>query len=137
MKSDVKIDYANYVLFAGESDFQTNEKSNRNIGNMTHLVQPGTVPQTICCTNDHRFTILPFTSASGEAVCCVLIFKCQSEELPMIWKTGIDVTVDPAKDENGKIDFKVNLGEGKYFPGGPKCRFKGKEVECLAFASES
>ena len=29
------------------------------------------------------------------------------------------------------------MGTGKFHPGGPKCKYKGKEVDCLAFATES
>eukprot|EP00585_Thalassiosira_rotula_P014338 CAMPEP_0196165552 /NCGR_PEP_ID=MMETSP0911-20130528/1385_1 /TAXON_ID=49265 /ORGANISM="Thalassiosira rotula, Strain GSO102" /LENGTH=68 /DNA_ID=CAMNT_0041431003 /DNA_START=661 /DNA_END=863 /DNA_ORIENTATION=- len=29
------------------------------------------------------------------------------------------------------------MGTGKFHPGGPKCNYKGKEVDCFAFATES
>ena len=51
---------------------------------------------------------------------------------------GIDHQVCPVLTNDGKeIDFEMNFGEGKYYPGGPKCRFNGKEVDCLAYVSES
>ena len=58
----------------------------------------------------------------------------------MLWKTGIDITVTPVKKvRNGKaeIDYEANMGEGKYYPGGPKCTYMGKQVDCLTFGSES
>ena len=30
-----------------------------------------------------------------------------------------------------------NLGEGNSYPGGPKCFYKGKTVECLTYTSKS
>ena len=101
------------------------------------IVERGDVPQTMCCTNDHKFTILPFTSASGEAVCCVIIFKGASKEVPQLWKTGVDVTVTPLRNEHGEIDLENNLGEGNYYPEGPACNYRGKHVKCLTFCSES
>jgi len=51
---------------------------------------------------------------------------------------GIDHQVCPVLTKDGmEIDFEMNFGEGKYYPGGPKCRFNGKEVDCLTYVSES
>ena len=49
----------------------------------------------------------------------------------MDWKSGIDTTVDPVLDEYGKPDYNMNIGEGKYYHGGPKCKYNGEEVDCL------
>ena len=115
------------------------KKKDGHVGGTTHIVQCGTVPQTMCCVNDHRFTILPFTSASGHAVCCVVIFTSDNDEgVNMLWKSGVDIRVDNVvRDAKNEIDFKLNKGEGKFYPGGPKCMYNRKEVVCLTFASES
>ncbi len=135
---EFKIDHADYILFADESGCQTNQKQDGQVGNRKFIVEHGTRPQTICSTADHRFTIMPFTSGSGEAVCCVIIFQHKEEEVPATWKTGIDITVkNPLRNEKGEIDLELNLGERKYYPEGPKCKYRGKEVDCLTFASES
>ena len=73
-EQNVKIDYPNYLMFADKTGCNTNMKKDSHDAGRTYLCQPGLVPQTMCCTNEHRFTVLPFTSASGEAVCCVIIF---------------------------------------------------------------
>jgi hypothetical protein len=40
--------------------------------------------------------------------------------------------------EDGKeLDLELNFGEGKYYPGGPTCKYNGKVVDCLAYTSES
>jgi hypothetical protein len=82
--------------------------------------------------------LLPFTSASGEAVCCAIIFQSKQDGVPATWTTGIDHSVQPilSADEN-EIELEGNFGEGKYYPGGPKCKFNGKVVDCLTFSSES
>ena len=67
---------------------------------------------------------------------CVVIFKCKTEELPMKWITGEDITIEnQAKDANSVFDFAMNLGEGKFMPGGPKCTYMGQTVDCLTFGS--
>jgi hypothetical protein len=70
-----------YILYADESGSQTNQKQDGNNGNRKFIVEHAARPQTICSTVDHRFTILPFTSGSGEAVCCIKIFQYREEEV--------------------------------------------------------
>jgi len=95
------------------------------------------VPQVMCSDFDHNFTCLPFTSASGEAVCCVIIFQSKTGEVPLDWRMGIDASVNPIRNGKGEITVSHNVGTGKFHPGGPKCNYKGKEVDCFAFATES
>ena len=88
-------------------------------------------------TTDHKFTLLSFTSASGEAVCCAIIFQGKGT-VPATWKTGIDLSVTPILTADGKeFNLELNFGEGKYYPGGPKCKYNGKVVDCLTYTSES
>jgi hypothetical protein len=55
-----------------------------------------------------------------------------------MWAIGVDYSIKPVMDTIGEIDMPgVNVGNGKYFPGGPKCMFNGKEVPCLTFVSKS
>ena len=64
----------------------------------------------------------PFSSASGKAVCCAVIFQGNLTEIPATWRTGVDVRVTPIMTENGEeIDVEMNLGKGKYYPGWPTC----------------
>jgi hypothetical protein len=88
-------------------------------------------------TTDHKLTLLPLTSASGEAVCCAIIFQGKGT-VPATWKTGIDLSVTPMLTADGKeFDLELNFGEGKYYPGGPKCKYNGKVVDCFVFTLES
>ena len=54
--------------------------------------------------------------------------------MPAIWRTGIDHTVTPIFTADGKeIDFELNFGNGKYYSGGPTCRYNSKVVDCLTY----
>ena len=134
MKQKIKITTPEWILFADESGFSTAQKKDGHVGGQRYIVERGTVPQTIASTTDHKFTLLPFTSASGEAVCCVVIFQGKQSE----WRTGVHLTVALILTADGnKIDMDINFGEGKSYPGGPTCKYNGKVVDCLTFISES
>lgn len=135
---DIKITHKHYLLFADECGCSTSQKKDGQVGGTKFIVKRGTVPQQIASTNDHNFTLLPFTSASGEVVCCVIIFKSLTGQVPLNWASGVDIRVgDPVLDDSGDPDMNLNKGEGRYYPGGPKCHYNGKVVDCLTFASES
>ena len=126
LAQEMKIDHPDYILFVDKSGCETNQKQGRNVGNRKYIVEQGTRPQLICNTLDHRFTILPFTSSSGEAVCCMLIFQHKKDEVPMTWKTGTNITVENSiHDKQGENDLELNIGESKYYAEGPKSNFSG------------
>ena len=75
LKQSIKITKPGWILFADESGFSTSQRKDGHVGGRQFIVQKGTVPQTIASTTDHKFTLLPFTSASGEAVCCAVLFQ--------------------------------------------------------------
>ena len=55
------------------------KKKDGHVGGTKLIVEAGSVPQTVASDSDHKFTVLPFTSASGEAVCCVVIFQLNND----------------------------------------------------------
>ena len=110
---DIKITKEHMLAFADEIGFNTNQKTDRQMAGEKKVVAAGTVPQSICSTTDHRFTMLPTTSALAEAVCCVLIFQTETGEVPLQWQPGHDKTIPLIQDANGKVVFEVNMGEGK------------------------
>eukprot|EP00956_Cyclotella_meneghiniana_P019536 scaffold33473_cov55-Cyclotella_meneghiniana.AAC.2 len=151
LPQDIMITHPESIIFADEVGVQCNQKKDNHVGEELFLCQKGTVPQLFSSTRDFKFTLLPFTSASGEAIACVVIFKSEQvnekktdcaeieqngnsfwKGVRADWKLGIDHTV-----ENGNIIFEANIGPGKYFPGGPTCTYRGKTVPCLAYASDS
>jgi hypothetical protein len=87
----IKITKPEWILFADESGFNTSQKKDGHVGGQRFVVERGTTPQTMASTTDHKFTLLPFTSASGEAVCCAIIFQGKGT-VPATWRTGIDLS---------------------------------------------
>lgn len=55
------------------------------------VVGIGQVPRKICSVTDLRFTLLPFTAASGDAVLFVVIFQGKGDHAPASWASGIDI----------------------------------------------
>ncbi len=137
LKQNIQISHPSYIMFANESGFSTSQKKDGHVGGQKFVVGSGTVPQIVASITDHKFTILPFTSATGEAICCVIIFQSKQEGVPATWTTGIDQSVLPVLSYEKDLVLELNIGEGKYYPGGPKCKYHGKTVDCLTFASES
>jgi len=45
--------------------------------------------------------------------------------------------VKPVKDAKKSIMLAENQGHNKYFPGGPTCYFRGKDIPCMFFISPS
>ena len=74
----ITISSTHYILFAEESGFSTSQKKDGRVGGQKLVVERGTVSQTRASITDQKFTMLPFTSASGEAVCCTVIFQSMS-----------------------------------------------------------
>ncbi len=134
---NIKITKPKWILFADESGFNTLQKKDGHVGGQKFVVERGTAPQIMSSTTDNKFTLLPFTSASGKAVCCAIISQGKGD-VPATWRTGVDHSITPILTEDGKeIDLELNFGEGKYYPGGPTCKYNGKVVNCLTFTSES
>ncbi len=88
-------------------------------------------------TSEGSFTVLPFISANGQPVCCVVIFQSNFHKPKMQWGKRINITVDPVRQSHGKINIITNCGPGKHYPGGPKCIFNNKTIDCLTFCFKS
>jgi hypothetical protein len=90
-----------------ESGFSTLQKKYGHVGGLCLVVENGTVWQTMPCTTDHnhKFTLLPITSASSQAVCCVVIFQGKQGVVPASWRTGIDYKVSPVLTGDGRIQI--------------------------------
>jgi hypothetical protein len=137
--TDLDIMHPDYILFGDETGCNTSQRKDGHQAGKKYVVPRGTVPKTTCSTTDHRFTVLPITSASGHAVICVVIFQGKSTDIPSHWVSGIDTRVEPVRESDGsiKIDGECNFGEGKYFPGGPTCTYRGKTIPCATYITES
>jgi hypothetical protein len=87
-------------------------------------------------TNLH-FTVLCFPSATGEPVLYAAILKSTKtiEDIPLLWKIGIDIRKDIYTGETRFNTFEQNYGEGRAYTGNPKCKFIGKEIKCFVGCS--
>ena len=127
-KCDIQILHPDHFLTFDETGCNTNMKDDGQIGGGKFVVGRGNTPKTVAATNDRRFTMLPIVAADGQPVICVLIFAGESTELRADWEVGIDITVNPVFDAEGRIIVEENTGPGKYFPGGPVCNFRGQAI---------
>ncbi len=53
------------------------------------------------------------------------------------WYSGIDIKIEPLRDEMGVINIQAKTAQGKFWLDEPKCKFNDKDVKCLTFESES
>ena len=73
-----------------------------------------------------------FTAGNGQPVLCAIIFAGQS--LSVEERLGVDLFAPLPNEENG-LFHRLNYGRGIYFPGGPKCTFRGHEIPCYITTS--
>jgi len=133
LKQNIQIIHPSYIMFANESSFSITQKKDGHVGRQMFVVGSGCTLQIVVSTSDHKLTLLPFTSATSKAICCIIIFQSKQEGVPATLTTGVENSVQPVLSEDGKeIVLEFNFGEGKHYSGGPKC----KNVHCLTFASE-
>ena len=74
------------------------------------------------------------TCLDGEPMMCVVLLVGKHRDL--LVETGIDWdqynNIKGDEDNDSEfIFFKENFGDKNLFPGGPTCKFKGKEVPCF------
>jgi hypothetical protein len=131
--------HPDHLIFFDETGCNTNQKKDGHNGGQKFVCGRNMTPKQIAATRDKHFTVLGLTAATGEPVLCVVVFASESKHgVVADWAQGIDITVIPEKDENGEVIVDdVNFGDGKYWPGGPTCIFRGKELKYLPLASPS
>ncbi len=134
-KVDTILTHPEYCLFADETGCNTSMKKDGHIAGTRYITEKGTRAQRMASTTEGRFTVIPFLSANGQPVCCVVIFQSNYKEPKLEWGKGIDIKVDPVRHTSGEIDFVASCGPGKHYPGGPQCIFNKKILDCLTFCS--
>ena len=109
-------------------------------------------------TTDMHFTVVPFTSGTGEPVLCAIILKSNktAAEIPVVWKFGVDITKAPIRSGNSSSSncsyqiIKDNIASkltncnntinsdpeskndnNKMLGGGPACYYNGKQIPCF------
>lgn len=125
-KVEYEVTHPDHMLYVDEVGNNTCQKEDGNKGGGKYLTERCQEPRNACSTSDAHWTCLGFTAGTGEPVLCVIIFAAQG--LTVEERLGIDVFA-PIPQENNMF-HEDNYGKGKYFPGPPKCHFRGKEVPC-------
>jgi hypothetical protein len=112
-----------YLLFMDETGCNTNQLIDGKVGEELFIMLKtvGDAAAPAGAMTDLHYTVLPFISGTGEPVLCAIIFKSEQHisEIPVNWKTGIDLTCDDADD------IKMVAA------GGPTCIYLGKEIPCF------
>jgi len=105
-------------------------KGDDHVGGILFLTSPDTVAYDRVSVSEKRFTLIGLTALNGAPVMCVLIIQGKTKDLSV--ETGIDIKVVPEGDpKDGDTYFFKNSGPGKYFPGPPTCRFRGRDIPAL------
>jgi hypothetical protein len=131
LKSHFFLLHPNKVIFVNEVGNNTSQANHGSIGGEKFICTAGGWPQQQKNMKDAHFTILGFTSATGQPHLCSIIFACKELE-PMIQ------SLDPFATWEGKdCDVDKNTGPGKRHPQGLQCHFNGITVPCCYACSES
>ena len=104
----------------------TSQAKDGKVGGEIFLCTKEGRPQQCAATKDANFTMLGFTSANGKPIMCALIFAAKA--MKNEWTLGFDPFAEWIGEEE---DIQGNMGEGKVYPMGPECTFKGKNIPCF------
>ena len=92
-------------MFYGRNRMQYFAKKDIHNAGKRKIVGVDNVRRSECNRSDHNFNPPPITAATGEVIICVVIFQSKQKDVPVLWQSGIDVGVQPEKDEMGNIVF--------------------------------
>ena len=120
------------MIFVDEVGSNTSQKNDGHCGSEKFLVPVNIRPQIHAASKDSHFTVLGFTAATGEPICCAIIFA--AKQLDPQWVTGVDPFCEWAGEED---DMAINMGKGKRYPLGPDCVVGGKTIPTLCCCSEN
>lgn len=144
-KTTIEITEPAYILPANKTGWNKIQKNDGHQAGQRYVCERGTVPSQAVLSTDHCFTLLHITSASDEAVFCVVIFQTSNKnlEIEQQWISGVNYSVRPVMVENWntaeKTDYlnQENYGLNKFFPSGLSCLYKSKIILCTTYTSES
>ncbi len=104
---DSVLTHTENLILANKTGCNASMKNDGNVAATKFITKKGMVPQQMASTKDHRFTLLPFTSATGDAVCCVVIFMSDKIGPEFKVKEGIDVRKNQVGTAKGKLKLKL------------------------------
>jgi len=105
------------------------QKDDDKVGGQKFVISKGSRANIKSSHIDGQFTDIGLTSGNGDPVMAIVIFA--ADELSFVQRMGHDIRA--MYDHDGHIS--VNCGEGKPFPGGPTCFFRGEVVSALITSS--
>jgi hypothetical protein len=124
--------HPNKVIFVNEVGNNTRQPNDRNIGGEKFICTAGGRPQQQANMKDAHFTILGFTSETGQPLLCSIIFACKELEPMMI--QGLDPFTTWERND---CNVDKNTGPRKRRPQGPQYHFNDITVPCFCACSES
>jgi hypothetical protein len=131
-QSAYELIHPEWLVFVDAEGSNTSQAKDGNIGGETILCTKEGRPQQCAATKDAHFTMLGFTSANGEPITCALIFAAKA--MKNEWTLGFDPFAAWIGEEE---DIQGNMGEGKVYPMGLECTFKGKNIPCFCCCSKN
>jgi len=132
LKSRYFLLHPSKVIFVDEVGNNTSQSNDGNVGGEKFICSAGGRPQQRANMKDAHFTVLGFTSATGQPLMCSIIFACK--ELEPIMVQGLDPFTPWEGNDN---DLERNTGPGKRHPQGPQVQYNGVTVPCFCACSES
>jgi hypothetical protein len=102
------------VIFVDEVGCNTSQEGDGAHGGERKIVGKDTVPQESVTTNDNHFTVLGFTSASGEPIMCGIIIEGSKIRSDIV--TGMDIFAKKTEKSQTRISFKRTLALINFFP---------------------
>jgi hypothetical protein len=132
MKSKYELIHPDWLLFVDKVGSNMSQSKDGRIGGQNYLCSIDGRPQQRASMKDAHFTFLGFTAASREPVMCIIIFT--GKAMRNDGKTGFDPLVKWIGDPD---NIKANICDGKQYPMGPTCFFKGKEIPYFCCCSDS
>ena len=101
-------------------------KGDGHIGGELLLTENGMVPQRKASSKNRRFTLIGLTALTGEPVMAVIIVAGKKPKGNI--EAGMDIFITPDGSPNDEDYVMKNSGPGRFFPGGPYCKFRNKNV---------
>ena len=116
-----------YCLYVDEVGCNTSQKSDGNVGGQKFVVGANQRALIRVSHQDCHFTVLGFTNALGEAVCCVIILA--GSEVRAKDVMGLQLWVLKQMGNVTTILEEDLHGPDEYYPYGPTCHTNGKVAE--------
>lgn len=107
----------------------TSQKGDGQNAGQLFVCGKGEVPQITINVRSKHYTVMGITAFTGEIVMCVIIFAGLKPNA--LYETGFDPFAARTGDLEDKDFLEKNTGQGKMFPCGPTCMFKGRDIPCF------